>query len=179
MTVTGARLRSQAMPIGGSSRVCRWSVDHALRSALAGISRRITRVGSLWFQRADEHQIPRQRWHFDLRFASTRRQIGSPQPSRQVGPSSMIRGRRRSPCRRTRTARGCRRDLSVRKSGWHACRPRVTGSQAEVGDGGQVAAQLLVVAWPEGGRELVFGVAGGGVAGVGGRGRAGAPVDSL
>ena len=35
-----------------------------------------------------------------------RRQIGSPQPSRQVGPSSMIRRRRHSPCLRTRTATG-------------------------------------------------------------------------
>ena len=53
------------------------------------------------------------------------------------------------------------------------------GSQAEVGDGRQVVAQLLVLARPEGRLELLFGVAGGGVAGVGGLAALAGEVDAL
>ncbi len=58
-----------------------------------------------------------------------RRQTGSVQPSRQVGPSSMIRRRRHTPCLRTRTATGSAsaRALSETDS---ARQDRLTGTSA-------------------------------------------------
>jgi len=65
-----------------------------------------TRVPNLWFQGTDEHQTLASAGTSTCGLPPRRRQTGSPQPSRQVGPSSMIRRRRHTPCLRTRTATG-------------------------------------------------------------------------
>jgi hypothetical protein len=65
-----------------------------------------TRGPNVWFQGTDEHQTPRQRWHFDLWLAPRRPRIGSRPPSPQAARSSMIRRHPHSPCWQTRMATG-------------------------------------------------------------------------